>query len=86
MIFICVLFGFSLIYWSGWSEKQLCKHVGDGVILQPLIMYRKTRFALKGVAFLFVKDVLGFWNSGYSLFLIMEKCWKQQEDKASSQR
>ena len=31
-------------------------------------MQRKTRFALNGVAFLFVKDVLDFWYSGSFCF------------------
>ena len=46
-------------------------------------MYRWTRFVLNGVAFLFLKDVLDLWYSGYFLFLAMGKLWKQQEENAS---
>ena len=65
------------------SAKQFCKNVAEEILLQPLIMYRWTRFVLNGVAFLFLKDVLDLWYSGYFLFLAMGKLWKQQEENAS---
>ena len=82
MIFICVLFGFSLIYWYGWSEKQFCENVSDKVLLKPFIMSRRTCFVLSGVSLLLLKYVLDLWYSGYFLFLALGKLWKMQEDKA----
>ena len=35
-------------------------------------MWRRTCFVLNGIAFLFVKDVLDLWCSGYFLFLALE--------------
>ena len=63
MIFICVLFGFSL-------AKAF---FFDRVFLQSLIVQRRTRFVLNGAAFLFVKDVLDLWYIGYFLFLAVGK-------------
>ena len=90
MIFICVLFGFSLTkaflklsYSWAWSEKQFCENVVDEVLLHPLIVSKRVCFVPNGVAFLFVKNVLDFWYSGYFLFLAVGKLWKQQEGKAS---
>ena len=37
---------------------------------------------LNEVPFLFVKDVIDLWYSGYFLFLAVGKLWKKQEDKA----
>ena len=90
MILICVLFGFSLtkaflrtFYSWSWSEIRFCENVGDEVLLQPLIMSKRTCFVLSGVAFLIVKNVLDFWYSSYFLFLAVRKLWKHQEEKAS---
>ena len=64
-------------------KNSFCENVGDEVVLQPFIMSKRACFVLKGVAFLFVKNVLDFWYSGYFLLIAMGKLWKQQEDKAS---
>ena len=37
---------------------------------------------LNEVPFLFVKDVIDLWYSGYFLFIAVGKLWKKQEDKA----
>ena len=69
MIFIYVLFGFSLT--KAFSDFFVTDKVDlknsfacYRVLLQPLILKRRTRFMLNGVAFLFVNDVLDFWYSG----------------------
>ena len=58
-----------LFYLWAWSEKQFRENVGDEVLLQRLIVSKRMCFVLKGVAFLFVKNFLDFWYSGYFLFL-----------------
>ena len=81
---IWILFNKSLklFYLWAWSEKQFRENVGDEVLLQRLIVSKRMCFVLKGVAFLFVKNFLDFWYSGYFLFLAGGELWKQQEDKA----
>ena len=84
MVFPCVLFGFSLtkafkIFTDKVDlKKQFCKNGGDGVLLQTLIMQRRTRFntILKlryTQHFLFVKDVLDLWYSGFFVFVYIYK-------------
>ena len=43
------------------------------VLLQPLIMSRRTSFVLNRAAFLFVKDALDLWNIGYFLLLVAKR-------------
>ena len=45
----------------------------DSVLLQPLIMSTRMHFVLNGVEFLFVKNALDLWHSGYFLFLTVGK-------------
>ena len=84
MVFTCVLFGFSLtkafkIFTDKVDlKKQFCKNGGDGVLLQTLIMQRRTRFnAILKLRytqhFLFVKDVLDLWYSGFFFFVYIYK-------------
>ena len=46
------------------------------VLLQPLVMSRRTSFVLNRAAFLFVKDALDLLDIGYYLFLVTKRFWK----------
>ena len=57
-----------------------------GFKAETFSLHLTNHFVLNGVAFLFVKNVLGLWYIGYFLFLGVERFWKRQEDEATSRR
>ena len=54
-----------------------------GFKAETFSLHLTNHFVLNGVAFLFVKNVLGLWYIGYFLFLGVERFWKRQEGEAT---